>query len=105
MQKGCILTCLGFSIWRESRVALATAICGSSCPLLSLGSSRSDTSSTQHASYSHSRKNERLARSLDTPTGSTSFKPWVFIFYKSQILGRLIGYCCTLNSDIGRHLL
>jgi hypothetical protein len=26
MQKGCILTGLGFSIWRESRVALATAI-------------------------------------------------------------------------------
>ncbi len=26
MQKGCILTGLGFRIWRESRVALATAI-------------------------------------------------------------------------------
>ncbi len=25
-QKGCLLTGLGFSIWRESRVALATAI-------------------------------------------------------------------------------
>ncbi len=26
MQKGCILTDLGITIWRESRVALATAI-------------------------------------------------------------------------------
>ena len=26
MQKGCILTGLGITIWRESRVALATAI-------------------------------------------------------------------------------
>ncbi len=31
MQKGCILTCLGFSIWRESRVALATAISQAGC--------------------------------------------------------------------------
>ena len=33
MQKGCILTGQGFSIWRESRVALATAIAQEDYPL------------------------------------------------------------------------